>query len=781
MSSESPATNINHSPALHPATENISFLQQIIETQNDVISVELDHPVLMQMIAERTRTITAADGAIVELLEGAELICYATAGAASAYRGTRIPVDSTLSGHCAKTGNLVYCEETRQHPLVNQELAERIGIHSMIVVPLTSAGKTVGVLKVVSLRPNAFSQQSILALRLMAGLLGSALAHSAEFRIKAELLAERTTSLAALRDSEERFRSSFDHAAIGMALVSLEGRFLQVNRSLCKLLGRTGAELLAIDFQSITHPDDLHADLALSRRLVASEIDDYQMIKRYVHKLGHLVWTLLSVSLVRDAAGAPLYFISQIQDITERHAVEEELRRSEEEFRAMFELSAVGKMQSDLASGRFLRVNRKFCEITGYSPDEALTLSIDQITHPDDRDISRHFIRRLLHGESITSACEKRYIRKDGETIWVAINASVIRDPSGKPARAVANIQDITRRKQSEWLETDRRKMLEAVIAGAPLSEVLDHFTLALERQIPGAIASFILIADGGVSVIAPHLPTPIRQALEVRPLARAVDLAAVAWDSPGRCATFPLDAHPIWADCREPARASGLNSAWAFPVESAGSGPYGLVILFSPSSRPVSTDELDCIDTAIKLITICIEHHTATRQLTHLVSHDPLTGLPNRVLFEDRLHSALANASRLHSQVGYLLLDFDKFKSINDSFGHQVGDRALQLFAQRLREQLREVDTLARIGGDEFAILLPGLHHPSEAAIVAKRVVHALEAPLLIPDFGPLQTSASIGIACAPADGRDASSLQKRADAALYRAKANGRNGYSV
>ena len=138
-------------------------------------------------------------------------------------------------------------------------------------------------------------------------------------------------------------------------------------------------------------------------------------------------------------------------------------------------------------------------------------------------------------------------------------------------------------------------------------------------------------------------------------------------------------------------------------------------------------------IDTATKLITVCIEHHTATRQLTHLVSHDSLTGLPNRTLFEDRLHSALANAGRLHTHVGFLLLDFDKFKSVNDSFGHQIGDRALQLLSQRIKDQLREVDTIARIGGDEFAIILPNLHQPSEARTVAKRIVD--EATRLLDD----------------------------------------------
>ena len=124
------------------------------------------------------------------------------------------------------------------------------------------------------------------------------------------------------RESEERFRSAFDYAAVGMALVAPDGRFLKANRSLCEIVGYPGQELLATDFQAITHPDDLQADVNQMRQMLAGEISTYQMEKRYIHKLGHVVWVLLSVSLVHDAFGRPLYFVSQVQDITERKRLE---------------------------------------------------------------------------------------------------------------------------------------------------------------------------------------------------------------------------------------------------------------------------------------------------------------------------------------------------------------------------------------------------------------------------------------------------------------------------
>ncbi|AMV24268.1 putative diguanylate cyclase YegE [Gemmata sp. SH-PL17] len=150
-----------------------------------------------------------------------------------------------------------------------------------------------------------------------------------------QVITDRIRAAEALRESEERFRSAFDAAPIGVALVSPEGRWLKVNQSVCALVGYSEAELLTIDFQTITHPDDLGADLALVEQVLRGELASYQMEKRYFHKSGHVIDVLLAVSLVRDARGEPLYFISQIQDITERKRAEARLLASVHEKEVM--------------------------------------------------------------------------------------------------------------------------------------------------------------------------------------------------------------------------------------------------------------------------------------------------------------------------------------------------------------------------------------------------------------------------------------------------------------
>ncbi len=167
------------------------------------------------------------------------------------------------------------------------------------------------------------------------------------------------TLIEALRESQDRFGSAFRDAAIGMALVGTDGRWLQVNPALCRLVGYTEQELMATTFQALTHPDDLDTDLEFVRQMLAGQIRTYQMEKRYVHKQGPMVWALLSVSLVRDPSGQPLYFISQIQDMTKRKQMEEQLTTSQLLFRAILENSP-NMIFLKNTEGRYVLVNRQF-------------------------------------------------------------------------------------------------------------------------------------------------------------------------------------------------------------------------------------------------------------------------------------------------------------------------------------------------------------------------------------------------------------------------------------
>lgn len=168
---------------------------------------------------------------------------------------------------------------------------------------------------------------------------------------------ERTEAEASLHASNARFQSAFDESAIGIALVATDGRWLSANRALCQLLGYTEAELLAVDFQKVTHPDDLEADLIFVRQVLRGELKSYTMEKRYFHHEGHIVWALLTVSLVRDQNGTPLYFISQVQDITDRKQAEASLLEARDEAerqRQLAERARADAEAANLAKSEFL-------------------------------------------------------------------------------------------------------------------------------------------------------------------------------------------------------------------------------------------------------------------------------------------------------------------------------------------------------------------------------------------------------------------------------------------
>lgn len=265
-----------------------------------------------------------------------------------------------------------------------------------------------------------------------------------------QVITARKLAEAALRESEERFRSAFDSAAIGMALVSPEGRWLRVNRSVCAMLGYSEAELLATDFQTITHPDDLEADLDLVYHVLAGTIPTYQMEKRYFHKSGRTVQVLLAVSLVRDADGKPLYFVSQLKDVTERRATEDALRASEELYRSVVESLAEGVVVQD-AAGAILACNDRACAALGLSRDQMLgRTSMDPRWHTVYEDGAPlpgtdHPNERVLRtGQPVFDATMGVHT-PDGELRWLKVNAvPVPRAGDGTGPATVASFHDVT-------------------------------------------------------------------------------------------------------------------------------------------------------------------------------------------------------------------------------------------------------------------------------------------------------------------------------------------------
>nr|MDQ3811826.1 PAS domain S-box protein [Chloroflexota bacterium] len=291
---------------------------------------------------------------------------------------------------------------------------------------------------VVDMVPRAWTAEEMAVLTDLAG------AAATELELLSEVT-ERRRAERALQESEERFRNAFDYSAIGMALVAPDGRWLRVNSALCAIVGYSVQEMLRLTFQDITHPDDLEADLDFVRQMLGGELQTYQLEKRYFHKRGHLIWVLLTVSLVRDPTGAPQHFISQIQDITERKRAEEAQARLTAILEATPDIIAVG-----MHDGRLPYVNaagRRLLGLGNPQVGNALTVKDLQL--------------RLANGETLETGVrtalregvwrgETALRKRDGRELPVEQVILAHASPDGTVEYFSTIMRDITERKQVE-------------------------------------------------------------------------------------------------------------------------------------------------------------------------------------------------------------------------------------------------------------------------------------------------------------------------------------------
>jgi len=296
--------------------------------------------------------------------------------------------------------------------------------------------------------------------------------------ILAAAVAERARAEEALRESEQRFRATFEQAAVGIAHLAPSGAWLQVNQRLCEIVGYTREELLRRTFQDITHPDDLDADLAYVGQVLANEIPTYSMEKRYIRKDGSLVWINLTVSLVREAEGAPKYFISVVEDITERKQADAALRESEERFAKAFRASPVAMIITRVRDNCFIDVNERFSHLLEYSREAVIgrsSLDLNLLADPGDRSTRVHIMRE--HGS--VRDYETIVRSRSGEFRPVLLSVEAI-ELSGEPCflTILVDISDRKRAEQALQQTADRlrhlREIDQSILARRPLAEIAE-------------------------------------------------------------------------------------------------------------------------------------------------------------------------------------------------------------------------------------------------------------------------------------------------------------------
>jgi len=431
-----------------------------------------------------------------------------------------------------------------------------------------------------------------------------------------------------------------------------------------------------------------------------------------------------------------------IRQNQEREQARQALSLSEERWKFALEGSGAGVWDRNLQTGEVV-LSKGYKEIYGFADDELLDHreAWNKRVHPDDIPLVERDRVAYLAGDQPAYANERRMQCKDGSWKWILSRGMVVsRDAQGKPLRMIGTHTDISERHERE----------EALRLASTVIQTMDEAVTVTDRH------NLIVSVNPAFTAITGYPPHEV--------IGKDPKLLASGMHSPEFYKA-------MWEK---------LDSEGSWHGEISNRDKGGRLYVEWLSIKKVC-DQKGGLTHYVAVFSDISERKASEQRLHQLAHYDALTGLPNRALFADRLRQAMAKARRDKTRMALLFVDLDKFKPVNDSFGHNVGDLLLKQVAARLSQCLRrESDTVGRTGGDEFVVMLPEVETAQDPRVVGEKILHALNRRFEIEGHS-IHISSSIGIAIFPEHGTDENLLMKQADAAMYQAKANGRNRMEV
>lgn len=539
----------------------------------------------------------------------------------------------------------------------------------------------------------------------------------------------------ALRQSEAKFRDVYESLDDLYFETDAEGIIKLLSPSVYRLTDYMEEELIGRPETMVYVNPQENAWL---RRKILKEgsVNDYEILLK--KKGGEVAHVSLTAHLSLDEKGQPVGIRGLLRNITARKQAEKALQESEAKYRRITE-NMSGIIAEIDARGTIKYLSPSHLRIFGDNPENLIGKTVFDRVHPEDRD---RVMTELTEGVRLKTdrEVEYRYRHADGHYIWVRSAGNSFYDADGEFIGAIINTNDITeRRRAEEALRQSEAKFREVY-------ETIDDMY-------------FQTNPEGNIKDVSPSL------------------YRITGWmqeDLIGKHYTF-VHANP---DDREQLLDKMSQNGHVNDFELLLQKKNGEKFFASLTARRFYDEQGRFIGVRGILRNIN-ERKLAEEQIRHMATHDGLTDLPTLRLANDRLSMAIHAAHRDQTTGAVMFMDLDGFKKVNDTLGHDAGDYVLKQVARRLLSLVRETDTVARVGGDEFLLIATRLHAPENASLLAEKIIESISEPFTF-NGRPANIGVSIGIALFPGDGKDQDQLIKRADEAMYSIKHSGKNGYS-
>ncbi|HEV2610864.1 MAG TPA: PAS domain S-box protein [Noviherbaspirillum sp.] len=600
-------------------------------------------------------------------------------------------------------------------------------------LPLIRNGQSIGVLLLYSREKYAFDEQVIELLERMAQNIIFALGNF-------DRAIEKQQAENALRQNEEKYRGVLENMSDGYFEVDLKGNYTFVNTAMCKLHMGTKEEVLGLNYR-----DYMDADTAAYVRKVynqvfhsgaQAELTEYKVWRRD----GSACVAQTAMQLIIDKNGVPCGFRGVTRDNTERRDAEEALRASEEKYRSILESITDAYYEVDLA-GNLVLYNDAFSRMTGYGLTEMIGWNYRKYQAKEDSAYVFTQFNEVYRTGVAKKGIDWRLLHKNGEKVLCEGSIHLIRDASGAATGFRGILRDVTKRREMETALRDSEERF---------------------RDLTELSSDWYWEQDGSYRFIQIDGDVFAKSGMPAEEY-----LGKTLWELP-----FDNLSPEQWAEHQRQ-----LSEGAAFYELVLRTGGDRTQRYISVSGLPVIGPEGGLIGYrgTGKDIT---EKKTAEERIRHLASHDILTGLPNRMMFNQILSHTVQQARRYGRMFGVMFIDLDHFKEVNDTFGHDAGDILLKHTATRLTQSVRGSDFAARLAGDEFVVIVHEIRHPDELSAIAQKVVVALREPIVLSG-SVHHVTASVGICVYPDDGQDEEALMKHADAAMYCVKRSNKDNF--